>query len=116
MKLTKILFIVLLIAFAKNAWSQTAVDTPVIATAPNVFIDYNNPRTYILANIVITGTNFYDKSVLMVLSGLTVGQKIRIPSEEITKSITNLYKQKLFDDVSMRILDIEDDKLTLKYF
>ncbi len=116
MKQTKILFVVLLIAFAKNGWSQMVTDTPVIAAAPNVFIDYNNPRTYVLSNIVITGTNFYDKSVLLVLSGLTVGQKIRIPSEEITKSITNLYKQKLFDDVSMRILDIEDDKLTLEIF
>src|ERR1035437_7196303 len=61
------------------------------------FIDYSHPRTYELANIVITGTNFYDKSVLQMLLGLSVGQKIKIPSDDIAKAITNMWKQKLFD-------------------
>lgn len=79
-------------------------------------IDYSRPKTYELVNIVITGTNFYDKSVLQLLSGLTVGQKIKIPSDDITKAITNLWKQKLFDDVQIRIFDIQDDKLTLEIY
>lgn len=80
------------------------------------FVDYSRPHTYELANIVITGTNFYDKSVLQILSGLTIGQKIRIPSEDIGKAISNLWKQKLFDDIKIRIMDVQDDKLTLEIF
>jgi outer membrane protein insertion porin family len=108
------LFFLILLATATVSMAQTGDSIPV--SRPNEFVDYNNPRTYELVNIVITGTNYYDKSVLQVLSGLTIGQKIRIPSEDITKAVTNLYKQKLFDDVSLRIMDIQDDKLTLEIY
>jgi hypothetical protein len=69
-------------------------DTTKIVTNRQDFIDYGSVRTYELVNIVITGTNFYDKSVLQVLSGLTIGQKVRVPSEDLTKVISNLYRQK----------------------
>lgn len=91
-------------------------DSTKIVTNRQDFIDYGSVRTYQLVNIVITGTNFYDKSVLQVLSGLTIGQKVRVPSEDLTKVISNLYRQKLFEDVSLRILDIQDDKLTLEIY
>lgn len=80
------------------------------------FIDFSRPHTYELSGIVITGTNFYDKSVLQILSGLTIGQKIKIPSEDISKTIMNLWKQKLFDDVKIRVMDIQDDKITLEIY
>jgi outer membrane protein insertion porin family len=114
MKYFSRLFFLILITVSNTIWAQ--VDDSTIVQQPVDFIDYNNPRTYEIANIVITGTNFYDKSVLMVLSGLQIGQKIRIPSEDITKTITNLYKQKLFDDVSLRIMDIQDNKLTIEIY
>ncbi len=107
-KIRKLAFIISVICM-KGVMAQVA-DTPAVQP-PKEFINYANPRTYEIANIVITGTNYYDKSVLVVLSGLQVGQKIRIPSEDITKAITNLYKQKLFDDVSMRIMDIQQEQL-----
>jgi outer membrane protein insertion porin family len=94
--------------------SQAQTDTTKQAEMPATYIDYANPRSYEISNIVITGTNYYDKSVLAVLSGLQVGQKIKIPSEDITKAITNLYKQKLFEDVSIRIMDIQNDKIELE--
>jgi outer membrane protein insertion porin family len=114
MKYFSRLFFLILITVSNTIWAQVGDST--IVQQPVDFIDYNNPRTYEIANIVITGTNFYDKSVLMVLSGLQIGQKIRIPSEDITKTITNLYKQKLFDDVSLRIMDIQDNKLTIEIY
>ncbi|MCU0442438.1 MAG: outer membrane protein assembly factor BamA [Bacteroidia bacterium] len=111
-KLKSILvFFACLISLILNA--QAPEDTTKLVPQ---FVDYGNPRTYELVNIVITGTNYYDKSVLQVLSGLSIGQKIRVPSEDISKAITNLYKQKLFEDVSLRIMDIQDDKLTLEIY
>jgi outer membrane protein insertion porin family len=78
------------------------------------YIDYSYPRTYTLKDIVITGTSFYDRNVLYALSGLTLGEKVKVPGEEITKAISSLWKQKLFDDVTVRIMDIEDDQITLE--
>jgi outer membrane protein insertion porin family len=74
-------------------------------------MNYNNPRQYIIGGVDIVGTEYYDKSVLVVLSGLQVGQKIRIPSEDITKAISNLWKQKLFEDVKLLVKRINDDEI-----
>jgi outer membrane protein insertion porin family len=119
MKKIHLFLLVLWSTLAYTAYGQTDDSTVVKPSPVNTkqeFVDYNNPRTYELANIVVTGTNFYDKSVLVVLSGLTIGQKIKVPSEDLSKAVTNLYKQKLFEDVSLRIMDITDDKLTLEIF
>ncbi|MES2780175.1 MAG: outer membrane protein assembly factor BamA [Bacteroidota bacterium] len=104
------------VIFSVTSFELTAQTADSVVAKPQSFIDYTSPKKYELTNIVITGTNFYDKSVLIVLSGLTIGQSIKIPSEDITKAISNLYKQKLFDDVSIRIMDIQDDKLTLEIY
>jgi outer membrane protein insertion porin family len=53
---------------------------------------------------------------LAVLSGLQIGQKIRIPSEDISKAIGNLWRQKLFEDVKISVKKIEDDKIYFEIF
>ena len=52
-------------------------------------MNYNNPKQYILTGLDIIGTDYYDKSVLLVITGLQTNQKIRIPSEDLTKAMTN---------------------------
>lgn len=79
-------------------------------------LDYNSPKQYVIAGIEIIGTEYYDKSVLTVLSGLQIGQKLRIPSEDISKAITNLWKQKLFEDVKIAVKKIEDDKIWIDIY
>jgi outer membrane protein insertion porin family len=113
-QLVFVLFLSLLTQIVNAQVDSTVAQPPV--PQKQEFVDYNNPRSYTLANIVVTGTNYYDKSVLVVLSGLVIGQKIKVPSEDLSKAVTNLYKQKLFADVSLRIMDITDDKLTLEIF
>ncbi|MFI5220717.1 MAG: outer membrane protein assembly factor BamA [Bacteroidia bacterium] len=117
MKKFKFILLFFSLVFTFNLCAQVD-DTSVVSKPfqqPNV-IDYNRPHTYILANIVITGTNFYDKSVLQILTGLTIGQKIKIPSDDISKTIMNLWRQKLFDDIKIRIMDIQEDKITLEIY
>jgi outer membrane protein insertion porin family len=79
-------------------------------------VNYNNPKQYIIESIDVKGTEYYDKSVLAVISGLSLGQKIRIPSEDISKAISNLWKQKLFEDVKVVISKIEDDKIWIEIY
>jgi outer membrane protein insertion porin family len=112
MKVTKYIFFAListLVASVVLAQDTTSVQKPNMS-----YIDYSFPRTYEITGVMISGTNFYDKGVLQVLSGLEVGQKIKIPGDDITRAITNLWKQKLFDDVKIGILDITDDKVSLE--
>ena len=77
-------------------------------------IDYGSAKTYIVAGYEITGTSYYDKNVIQIISGITVGQKLKIPSDDVTKSINSLWKQKLFDDIKLKVQRVEGDKLWLE--
>jgi outer membrane protein insertion porin family len=114
MNLKQIVFCMLIsCAGVLNTFAQ---NLPVIDSSNtlNKVIDYSYPTTYKLENIVITGASYFDKNVLYVLSGLTIGQQIKIPGDDISKAISNLWKQKLFDDITVRVLDIEDGNATLE--
>lgn len=112
MKVTKYIFLALISTLV--ALVSLAQDTNLVQKPSMGYIDYSFPRTYEITGVMISGTNYYDKSVLQVLSGLEIGQKIKIPGDDITRAITNLWKQKLFDDVKISILDITDDKVSLE--
>ncbi len=106
------LFLLFSLMLPVIALSQQVPDTLIQNTKSNM-VDYESVKTYTLEDIVITGTNYYDKSVLQILTGLSIGQKIKVPGEDISKVIVNMWKQKLFDDVSVSIQEIHDDKITL---
>ena len=108
--ISKVIFL-LFLHITYSSWSQ---DTTYQKTGPLGYIDYSFPKTYEIAGIIVTGTNFYDKNVLVALSGLAPGQKIRIPGEDISKAITTLWKQKLFDDVKIKVVEVIDDKVSLE--
>ena len=60
------------------------------------------PREYLIAGIKITGTKYLDESLLTSISGLTVGDKVTIPGgDNFSKAITNLWKQRLFANISI---------------
>ncbi|HMH22597.1 MAG TPA: POTRA domain-containing protein [Puia sp.] len=60
------------------------------------------PKDYTLAGIKITGTKYLDESLLLSISGLTVGDKIIIPGgDNFSKAINNLWGQKLFSDITI---------------
>lgn len=60
------------------------------------------PREYVIAGIKISGTKYLDESLLTSISGLTVGDKVTIPGgDNFSKAIQNLWKQKLFANISI---------------
>ncbi|MFN4973352.1 MAG: outer membrane protein assembly factor BamA [Bacteroidota bacterium] len=111
----KISLVLLLLVIALPYTLRVQAQDTTFQDVPD-WIDYAYPKTYILENIVITGTSFYDKTVLQILSGLTIGQKIKIPGEDISKAINNLWKQKMFDDIAIKVFDVDGNKITLELF
>jgi outer membrane protein insertion porin family len=62
----------------------------------------NAPKEYTIAGIKISGTKYLDESLLTSISGLTVGDKVTIPGgDNFSKAINNLWKQRLFADISI---------------
>ena len=55
-----------------------------------VILYTNNPKKYEIADIVVEGIKNYEDYVLIGLSGLSVGQVISVPGDEITDAINQL--------------------------
>ena len=66
-------------------------------------IDYSTTRSYTLAGVTITGTQYYDANIIRSITGLVVGQSIDIPGEDVSKAIRNLWKQGLFANVYIKV-------------
>ena len=76
-------------------------------------LDYSNPKTYELGGVIINGANNLNNSTLLAISNLTIGEKIEIPGEKITKAITNLWEQGLFKNIDISIEKIIGDAVFL---
>ncbi|MFH0865747.1 MAG: POTRA domain-containing protein, partial [Bacteroidota bacterium] len=79
-------------------------------------IDYSNPQEYEIGAITISGVQNYDNTVLTTLSGLAVGDKIKVPGEKITKALDNLWKQSLFEDIKISASKIVGTTIFLDIF
>ncbi|KAA6306062.1 Outer membrane protein assembly factor BamA, partial [termite gut metagenome] len=72
------------------------------------------PKKYEIAEIKVAGTKDYEDYVLIGLSGLSVGQTISVPGEEITQAIKRYWRHGLFSDVHITAERIENNKIYLK--
>ncbi|RIH66856.1 outer membrane protein assembly factor BamA [Mariniphaga sediminis] len=106
------LFISLLffsIVFSSAVVGQITEDT-------NFSIYYSSPRKYTIADIQVTGIRYLDKTVLVQLSGLSVGQVIEVPGEGITNAIKKLWEQGLFSDVKVTASKVDGNNIWLEIY
>lgn len=66
---------------------------------PEVY--YATPKSYTIADIKVTGMDNYEEYVLVGLSGLSIGQEVMIPGDEITEALKRYWRQGLFSDVKI---------------
>jgi outer membrane protein insertion porin family len=78
-------------------------------------IDFSTPKEYELGGITVTGVQFLDEGVLITLTGLTVGEKYKIPGERIASAVENLWKQGLLSDIKVVATKIVDGKIFLEF-
>lgn len=71
------------------------------------------PQRLEIADIQITGAENYESFVLVGFSGLSVGDMITIPGEDITEVVNRFWNQGLFSDVKIKASRIEDGKVWL---
>ena len=87
-------------------------DQPKVEVKPE--IDYSRaPRPYTLAGLTVSGVNNYDEYLLAGLSGLTIGQRINIPGDEITKAIKRYWRHGLFSNVAISVDSLVGEKAYL---
>ena len=82
-------------------------------TASRDIVDYSYPEEYVIKEVNVKGVEFLDENVLVQISGLTVGQQISIPGDEITKAINKFWEQGLFSDVKIYASKFEGNEVYL---
>ncbi len=60
-----------------------------------ITLNYTNPAEYTIAGIEVTGLNVLDKNAMVSLTGLKVGDKIKIPGDGISNAIRSFMEARL---------------------
>lgn len=75
-----------------------------------VVVDYaRTARECIIAGIQVDGVKNYDQNLLIGLSGLNIGQYVKIPGDDITKTIRRFWRNGLFANVKVQVDSIIND-------
>lgn len=91
---------------ALAAHAQEPVDNPTISYA-------GTPRSCTIAGLAVKGVEGYEDFVLTGLSGLSVGQEITLPGNEITEAVKRYWRHGLFSQVSITADSIKADSVYL---
>lgn len=78
-------------------------------------IDYASPRSYKVGGITVHGVQHLDNNVLILLGGISVGDKIEVPGEKVTKALQNLWDQGLFEEVDIQVAKVQGSTIFLEY-
>ncbi len=84
-----------------------------ISIGQNEVTDYNTPKDYYLGGVTVSGVKYLDGNVLVMLSGLTIGDKMKVPGDKISRAIRKLWEQGLFEEVSISVSKVVDDQVFL---
>ena len=111
-------FVLLLPMLHQSAFGQLKIGIGSDAAKPSqkedkIALSYANPQEYEIAEIKVTGLETIDKNALISLSGLKVGDKIRIPSQTTSNVIKKLWDRGIIGNVALYMSKVEDNKAYL---
>ncbi len=95
----------------------TADTTHPVSVDPELLAIENakTPKEYVIAGIKITGTKYLDESLLISVSGLSIGDKVMIPGgDNFSKAIQKLWNQNLFSNIGIYFTKITGNELSVE--
>ena len=111
----RIVLFLIFLGFTFGVYAQEKDTTKVEKPAEVPEISYSlTPKKYKIADIKVTGVKNYDDFVLIGFSGLSVGDEITVPGDEVTSAVKRFWKHGLFSDVKILASKIEDDQIWLE--
>jgi outer membrane protein insertion porin family len=72
------------------------------------------PKTYEIGGIRVSGVKSADDYIVIGLSGLSIGDRIEVPGQEITDAVKRFWKQGLYSKVQINVDKIAGDKVWLE--
>ena len=106
--------LVIFILGVNSASAQILGGTRSITSAsPETSFSYADPKEYTIADIQVTGSQFYDGTSMINISGLQVGDKIKVPGDAIGGAIRKIMNQGILDEVQIYATKAEEGKIWL---
>ena len=72
-------------------------------TVGDIDFSYSQPKEYELGPIRVIGADNFDHQAIKLIAGLRQGQKIILPSNDISNAIKNLWKEEIFSNVAIYV-------------
>lgn len=66
-------------------------------------VDYDNPKTYIIGKIKVTGIKYLSEDQIVSFTGLSKGDKITIPGTDVSDILKRIWAQRYFSDAGIYI-------------
>jgi outer membrane protein insertion porin family len=109
--------LVAILFISNTTWAQLKIGvgsaTPEVPKT-NSELNYANPKEYVIAELNVTGSKYYDATSLLSVTGIQKGDKIRIPGAYISDAIKKLMEQGILEDVQVVANKIEEDSIWLE--
>ena len=96
---------------SSNAVAQVANDT---IYNPKVIFS-SMPKRYEIAGLKVTGVDNYEDYIVIGYSGLSLGQVVEIPGNDITNAAKRIWRQGLFSKVKINVEKVYDNKAWLEF-
>jgi outer membrane protein insertion porin family len=109
-----ILLLVILFVAADNTLAQFRSSKGQTPALDQTTLNYASPQEFIIGGIEVTGLNVLDKNAMISLTGLKIGDKVKIPGDAISGAIRKLWKHGLIGDATIVVQKIEEGKVFLE--
>lgn len=116
-------FIILAALAMTSVLSASAIDILELPIQPEEPVDtiFNPeviysplPRTYEIAGLRVSGVKSSDDYIIIGYSGLSVGDKVQIPGQDISDAVKRFWRQGLYSKVQINVDKIAGDKIWLE--
>lgn len=120
-KVYKFLFLLLAVFWIQSKASAQVVPQNPPGNQPSIDVNLENiftqktPKRYKVANIIVSGNQYFDAALLISIANINVGDEITIPGgDNFAKAISNLWKQNYFSNVEIYITKVEGSNISLE--
>jgi outer membrane protein insertion porin family len=76
-------------------------------------LNYTQPVEYEIGGVTVTGVQYLDKGVLIMISDLRVGDKVKVPGDKFRNAIKKLWDQGLFEYVNVSATRVDGNLIFL---
>ena len=110
----KLIFIIVL---CLTGWVNAQINDSAYKNAPGIDYNFIEPAVYKIKNIIVTEISGkpVQKAMVILYSGLSIGQEIKVPGNDIPKAIENIWKQDYFSDIQVYFLPAANNSITLQF-